>query len=323
MRRLAPAIAGFLLALGLPLAVSAHDITNVQADCAGQVINVSGQFFAADAATVTVTGPGGYSQSFFADQDAEWTVALPLGPNGQYVIDWPGASSPVDFTVDCASPTATPTDTPTPTPTATAQPTASATPTETPTATPTTTPTTTPATTPTATPTDTPTATAAPAISVFAVPCTGANDTPRIRVLGLVLGWHLLINGAEVRADVNGAVPVQAGLLHWAVRNAAQVELASGDLDVQACTTTTPTSTPGGGVLPVEGSSPTPTGGVEAAVGTGAAAPTVPPTDTAGAVNDDTSAPMVGWIILGLAAAIGWTALAARARSRARAGGLR
>jgi len=104
-------MAGFLLALAWPIAASAHEITNVQVDCAGHSIEVSGQLFAADAATVTVTGPGGYSQSFFADQDAEWTVTLPLGPNGAYVIDWPGASSPVDFTVDCEAP---------PTPTATA-----------------------------------------------------------------------------------------------------------------------------------------------------------------------------------------------------------
>src|SRR6478752_1503133 len=137
MRRFAPAIAGLLLALGLPMAVSAHSITNVQVDCAGHTITVSGQLFAADAATVTVTGPGGYSQSFFADQDA-WTVTLPLGPNGQYVIDWPGAEASVDFTVDCVPPPPTPTDTPTPTPTGTAAPTATATatPTEAPTATP-------------------------------------------------------------------------------------------------------------------------------------------------------------------------------------------
>jgi hypothetical protein len=316
MPRLAPALAGLLLALALPLTASAHTITNVQVDCAGHAINVSGKLFAADAATVTVTGPGGYSQSFFADQDAEWTVKLPLGPNGDYVIDWTGAGAPVDFVVDCA----TPTDTPTPTPTATAEPTATATatPTEAPTA----------IVTPTATPTEapTPTATSAPEISVFAVPCTGTNDSPRIRVLGLVLGWHLLINGAEVQVDVNGNVTVQAGLLHWSVRNAAQVELASGDVDVQACATSatpTPTATPGGGVSPVEGATPTPTGGVEALVGSTSsdAAPTAPATDTASAVSDQTAAPMIGFILFGLATAIAWIALAARGRTRTRVNG--
>ena len=247
MRRLAPAIAGLLLALGLPMAVSAHSITNVQVDCAGHMITVSGQLFAADAATVTVTGPGGYSQSFFADQDA-WTVTLPLGPNGQYVIDWPGAEASVDFTVDCAAPTPTPTDTPTPTPTGTAAPTATATatPTEAPTATPTATPTTTPTDTPTATPTGT-------------------------------------------------AAPI-AG---------------------------TPTPTPVGGVLPLEGTSPTPTGGVEAAVGTGAAAATPPATDTASVVQEESPGTLVGMILFGLATIIGLAAFATRARSRARPDGLR
>jgi len=45
--------------------------------------------------------------------------------------------------------------------------------------------------------------------------------------------------------------------------------------------------------------------------------------DTAGAVSEGTPGPMVGWLILGLAAVVGWTALAARARSRARANGSR
>ena len=84
MRRLAPALAGLLLALALPLTASAHNITNVQVDCDGHAILVSGKLFASEPATVTVTGPGGYSESFFADQDAEWTVTLPLGPNGDY-----------------------------------------------------------------------------------------------------------------------------------------------------------------------------------------------------------------------------------------------
>ena len=83
MRRLAPVLAGFLLALAMPLAASAHSITNVQVDCDGHAIVVTGKLFGSEPATVTVTGPGGYSQSFFADQDAEWTVSLPLGPNGK------------------------------------------------------------------------------------------------------------------------------------------------------------------------------------------------------------------------------------------------
>src|SRR4051794_31054366 len=171
MRRLAPAVAGFLLALALPLAASAHDITNVQVNCSDHTIDVSGRLFAEDAATVTVTGPGGYSQSFFADQDAEWTVTLPLGPNGAYVIDWPGASSPVDFTVDCEA-------TPTPTATATEAPTATAT--EAPTATATEAPTPTATEAPTATATEAPTATAteAPTATATEAPTATATSTP-------------------------------------------------------------------------------------------------------------------------------------------------
>ena len=119
MYRFAPVLAGLLLVLLMPLTASAHDITNVQVDCDGHAILVSGKSFASEPATVTVTGPGGYSESFFADQDAEWTLSLPLGPNGDYQINWPGAAEPVDFKVDCAETTEEPTATPIEEPTAT------------------------------------------------------------------------------------------------------------------------------------------------------------------------------------------------------------
>ena len=82
MRRLLPAAAGILFALAVPAIASAHEITDVHVDCDGNAIEVSGAFFGEEPATVTVTGPGGYSEAFFADQDAAWTVKLPLGANG-------------------------------------------------------------------------------------------------------------------------------------------------------------------------------------------------------------------------------------------------
>jgi hypothetical protein len=128
-----------------------------------------------------------------------------------------------------------------------------------------------------------------------------------------------------MQADANGYVAVAPRTYHWMVRNDAQVVLASGEVVVEACATATapPTATPpGGGVLPIEGSSPTPTGAVEAAVGVGAV-PTAPPTDTAAAVADDSPSPMAAVVLFGLASAIAWVTLAARDRSRSRARDLR
>ena len=88
---------------------------------------------------------------------------------------------------------------------------------------------------------------------------------PRIRIVGLAIGLHLFLNNVEVQVDVNGDVAVAPGTYHWKVRNEAQVELASGDVFVEACTTATATPTatpPEGSVLPTEGTQ-APTGQVK------------------------------------------------------------
>ena len=104
--RIGLAVAGGLLTLALvPSVASAHEITDVQVDCEAQTIAITGEMFAENGGkTVTVTGPEGYIQEFFADQDPSWTVTVPLGPNGDYSIDWPesGDWGPFAFVVDCA-----------------------------------------------------------------------------------------------------------------------------------------------------------------------------------------------------------------------------
>ncbi len=116
MRLRLPVLAGLLLILAMPLTVAAHEITDVTVDCEGEAILVSGRLFGQDGgATVTVTGPDGYSQSFFADQDDPWTVSLPLGPDGEYAIDWPALTFEMIFTVDCAEGEVLPTEAPAPT----------------------------------------------------------------------------------------------------------------------------------------------------------------------------------------------------------------
>ena len=116
--RSAAAIGGLLALLLLPSVVSAHDITDVQIDCAGGAIVVSGTSFGedgGDAVTVTVSGPDGYVQTFAVEPVVPWTVSLPLGPSGTYTIDWPGSGGAVTFTVECENGSQPPaTDSPTP-----------------------------------------------------------------------------------------------------------------------------------------------------------------------------------------------------------------
>ena len=116
--RSAAAIGGLLALLLVPAVVSAHDITDVQIDCAGGAIVVSGTSFGeggGDAVTVTVSGPDGYVQTFAVEPVVPWTVSLPLGPSGSYTIDWPGSGGAVTFTVECENGSQPPaTDSPTP-----------------------------------------------------------------------------------------------------------------------------------------------------------------------------------------------------------------
>ncbi len=84
-----------------------------------------------------------------------------------------------------------------------------------------------------------------PEISLFLVPCEpGQQTAPRIRVVALVLlGLHLFLDGQEIALDGNGEAAVAAGTYDWSVENDDEVELASGEITVAPCTTST---SPGG-----------------------------------------------------------------------------
>ena len=110
-------------------------------------------------------------------------------------------------------------------------------------------------------------------MTLFAVPCEGMNDTPRVRVVALVLlGLTLRLDGAPVPL-VNGEAAVAPGIYLWSVFNDTQVEpLASGEITVDACqTSVSPSESPSdppsesASQSPSESpsSSPSPTGGVE------------------------------------------------------------
>lgn len=114
-----------LVVLAFPASTFAHEITKVDVDCEGQTIEVSGKLFAElGPIEVTVEGPPGsdYSETFLVETNDEWTKTLPLGPNGDYSIDWPesGDFGPVTFTVECEAAPAE--ETPSPTPTARVRP---------------------------------------------------------------------------------------------------------------------------------------------------------------------------------------------------------
>jgi hypothetical protein len=291
MRRSLSAVAGLFLALSLPMLASAHEITDVQVDCDGQAIHVSGKLFGQDGgATVTVTGPDGYSESFLADQDEEWTVTLPLGPDGAYVIDWPesGDFGPVDFTVECIDEDPEPTPTPTPTPTP------------------------------------------APAQFAFPtmelLPCVEPGGQGAIVLSGFAAtnGGELVIDpgaGETVITD-NGTYPLDPGTHTAIVRFEGETVAGPTEFTIAACPTETV-------VLPDEGT-PAPTGEVLPGIGTdGGSAPTLPPTDTAGSPTGAESSPaLAGLVLFGLAASLAWVSLAAierrmeqRQRSRSRARG--
>jgi hypothetical protein len=114
----AAVLGGLLVLLLLPGVVSAHEITNVQVDCADKSILVSGEGLGGDdgiAVTVTVSGPEGYVQTFGAEPRVSWTVSLPLGPSGIYTIQWPAPDGgAVTFAVDCPDESLQPTATPAP-----------------------------------------------------------------------------------------------------------------------------------------------------------------------------------------------------------------
>jgi hypothetical protein len=87
----------------------------------------------------------------------------------------------------------------------------------------------------------------APELSAFSVPCQGLDDTPRIRILGLLVGMHFLLDGNEVVPDANGDVSVQPGTHNWSVLDGEE-EIAAGQVIVAACPTSS-TPTPEGSQL--------------------------------------------------------------------------
>ena len=62
-------------------------------------------------------------------------------------------------------------------------------------------------------------------------------------MLGLLIGLHFFLDNVELQLDVNGEVAVTPGLHNWAVKD-GETTVASGQLEVDACTTaSTPTPT--------------------------------------------------------------------------------
>ncbi len=272
MRRLLPAAAGLWLALALPILASAHEITNVDVDCDSQAIHVSGKLFGQDGgATVTVTGPDGYSESFFADQDAEWTVDLPLGHDGSYVIDWPdsGDFGPVDFAVDCVDEDAQPT----PAPAQYAFPTIGY--------------------------TDCEESGGKGAIVVSGFAATNGGE--------LVINP----GAGELVITDNGTYPLDAGTYSAIVRFEGEIVAGPTGFTIGDCPvapTEAPVTvvlpdegeapTPTGAALPAVGTTTTPI-------------PTLPPTDMASTEDGTSPAAMASLALFGLAASVAWVSLAA------------
>ena len=271
MRRALPAVAGLILTLALPGLASAHEITNVDVDCDGQSIHVSGKLFGQDGgATVTVTGPDSYLESFFADQDEEWTVELPLGADGAYAIDWPesGDFGPVDFVVDCAEDPQ-----PTPEPAQFAFPTIGM--------------------------TGCPDPGGQGAIVISGFAATNGGE--------LVINP----GEGELVITENGTYPLDPGTYTAIIRFEGETVEGPTEFTIEDCPaapTETPETvvlpeegvapTPTGGVLPAVDST------------TGDPTPTLPPTDTAAATEDGSSpASMVSLALFGLAAAMAWITL--------------
>jgi hypothetical protein len=84
--------------------------------------------------------------------------------------------------------------------------------------------------------------------SVLAVQCTSPTDAPRLRVLGLLAGLHLFIDGTEVQLDVNSEVVVSAGTHAWSVKDGEGTVLFSGEITLSPCPTSS-TPTPEGSEL--------------------------------------------------------------------------
>ena len=85
-------------------------------------------------------------------------------------------------------------------------------------------------------------------INATAVTCDEQDEgptTPRIRVLGLLVGLHFFLDNNEVALDVNGEVAVTPGLHNWAVKDGEGDDARRpAQLEVDACTTaSTPTPT--------------------------------------------------------------------------------
>src|SRR4051794_22924926 len=281
----------------------------------GSVLGVSGSFSLSGTA-----GAGTYVVIYLTPNGG--SDASPAGnvENNQVKVDISGKSGTVNFSVPITSPFTTTKGgilavfakdvdgsvftsksnslncteaVPTPTPTVAPTPTPTVAPTPTPTVAPTPTPTVAPTPTPTVAPTPTPTA--PPEVSLQSVPCTG-DQSPRIRIIGFILGLHVFVNGVDRTADLSGDdVAVPAGTYHVEVRDSEGHELLDiAEFVVAPCTQAEPTPTPT--------VAPTPTPTVVAATPTPKVTP--PPTDTSlnGGSNGSNSLPIVFLALAGILA---------------------
>jgi hypothetical protein len=85
-------------------------------------------------------------------------------------------------------------------------------------------------------------------INVQAVTCdeteTEGPATPRVRVLGLLLGLHFFLDGQELQLDGSGEAGVAPGLHTWAVKDGEGTTLFSGEVTTAPCAQAeTPTPT--------------------------------------------------------------------------------
>ena len=143
-------------------------------------------------------------------------------------------------------------------------------------------------------------------VSALVAPCEGLDDTTRIRFLGLIVGLHVLLDGGPVTPDGNGDVLVTPGLHTWSVEDDNGRTVASGQLTVVACPTS---SSPGG----------SPAGSPEGGTAGGSGTPAASLADTAtstGSLGSPLATVGFGLILLGSLGALAYANIAGAVRRR-------